>query len=329
MFTAKDKSRDFDVFISYRHETGFYMAQIVYSDLTAKGYNVFMDKTMKSGSYEEKIQNAIKTCKNYVVILFPDDIKDCESETSWLSREAAWAIECGVPYLIPIMCDGFQWPNTDDKLSESMKVIMKNNGIPIHKDYSLDTDLDNLCDNFLKNVVPSKPRITATEFFKYNLYERKGFTVCGVDVAFHAGSPWLMPGEKNDMFIASMKNGIPWRVLINTVDAAESIGQHMRDETALYVPFAQVRAQWKKIAELYPDTLEVRECNIPLIHVHHSVKFMNNNNNNPYGELHIKYYAYNNTRLDNAFEHQVSSFSKYYSIYNDEFEFLWEKSTKL
>lgn len=329
MSIQNKKNCDFDVFISYKHETGFYMAQIVYKSLTANGYNVFMDKNMNSGEYEEKIRSAISTCKNYVVILFPEDIVDCETEDSWLSKEATWAIECGVPTMIPVMCDGFQWPKTDSELSVSMKTVMKNNGLVIHKDYSLDKDLDNLCDNFLKNVNPSKPRITATEFFRYNLYERTGFTVLGVDIAFHAGSPWLMPGEKNEMFINSMKNGIKWRVLINTVEAAESIGQHMRDETALYIPFVQVHAQWKKLAEIYPDTLEVRECKIPLIHVHHSVKFTNNNNDNPYGELHIKYYAYNNTRLDNAFEHQVSSFSKYYYIYNEEFEFLWEKSDKL
>lgn len=329
MHTAERKSQDFDVFISYRHDTGFYMAQIIYSHLTAKGYTVFMDKTMKSGTYEEKIRKAIETCKNYVVILFPGDMEDCKAENSWLSREAAWAIECGVPNIIPIMCDNFQWPKTDDALSDSMKTVMKNNGLLIHKDYSLDKDLDNLCDNFLKNVNPSKPMITTADFFRYNLHERSGFTVRGVDMAFHGGSPWLTPGVQNDMFISSVKKGVPWRVLINTVDAAESIAQHMRDADALYIPFAQVRAQWKRISELYPDVLEVRECSIPLIHVHHCVRFTDDRNNSPYGELHIKYYAYNNTRLDNAFEHQVSSFSKYYSIYNEEFEFLWDRSTKL
>ncbi len=323
------KVQEYDVFVSYRHETGFYMAQIIYSDLIANGYTVFMDKTMDSGKYEEKIHTAIRNCKNFVVVLFPDDITDCENEDSWLSRESRWAIECGVTNIIPVMCDGFQWPKTEDKLSDSMKVVMKNHGLFVHKDFSIDKDLDSLCDNFLKNVNPSKPRITATEFFKYNLNDRIGFTVTGVDVAFHAGSPWLMSGEKNDMFISSLKKGIHWRVLINTVDAAESIGQHMRDETALYISFEQARAQWKKLANMYPDVLEVRECAIPLIHVHHSVKFRNNNTGNPYGELHIKYYAYNNTRLDNAFEHKVSSYSKYYSIYNDEFEFLWNKSSKV
>lgn len=324
-----ENKNEYDVFISYRHDTGFYMAQIVYSDLIANGYSVFMDKNMDSGKFEDKIHNAIRNSRNFVVILFPGDAEELKNEKSWLNIEAGWALENKNINIVPVMCDGFEWPKDESELTETMLSVKKNNGLVIHKDYSLDKDLDSLCDSFLKNVNPSKPKITAVEFFKYNLEERSGLDICGVDLAFHAGSPWLMPGEKNELLINSLNKKIPWRVLINTVDAAESIGQHMRDETALYVPFAQVRAQWKKLADLYPDVLEVRESAIPLIHIHHSVRFVNNVTNNPYGELHIKYYAYNNTRLDNAFEHRVSSYSKFYSIYNDEFEFLWQRSKKV
>ncbi len=321
--------QDYDVFISYRHTTGFYMSQIVYTKLISNGYTVFMDKTMNSGKYEEKIHSAINNCRNFIVVLFPDDLEDLKNDESWLNKEAAWALENGGLNIIPVMCDGFEWPRSSGELSDVMNTVKKNNGILIHKDYSLDSDLDNLCDNFLKNVTPTKPRITAIEFFRHNLESRSDLTVSRVDVAFHGGSPWLMPGEKNELLVGSLKKGIPWRVMINTVDAAESIGQHMRDETALYVPFTTIHAQWKKLQTLYPDCLEVRACPIPLIHVHHSVHFVNDTNEHQYGEQHIKYYAYNNTRLDNAFEHRVSSYSKYYSIYSDEFEFLWAQSQKL
>ena len=207
-----------------------------------------------------------------------------------------------------------------------MKRVSENQGITVHKDYSLDADLDKLCDGFLKNVSPSKPQITTTDFFRYNLEQRTDFCVCGVDVAFHAGVPWLRPGEQHDLLLSSLKKGTPWRVLINTADAAESIARHMRDETASYTSFSDGRMEWKKLASLYPQLLEVRECNIPLIHVYHSVRFINEQSKHEYGELHIKYYAYNNSRMDNAFEHKISSYSKYYSIYNEEFEFLWAQS---
>lgn len=328
MYDNMMNKQDYDVFISYRHSTGYYMAELLFVKLSNNGYSVFMDKTMHSGRFEEKIHNAMSCSRNCVFVLFPDDIKELGNENGWLNKEAQWALENENITIVPLMCDGFNWPQ-DDALATPMLTVKKNNGILVHKDYSLDRDLENLCDNFLKNVNPSKPRITATEFFKYNLEYRSDYKILGVDVAFHAGDPWLMPGEKHDLLMRSLKSNIPWRVLINTVDAAESIGQHMRDDTALYVSFSQVREQWKKLQEMYPDMLEVRECTIPLIHVYHSVKFFDEKNKHPYGESHIKYYAYNNTRRDNEFEHQFSNFSKYYSLYSAEFEFLWEKSVKI
>lgn len=322
------ENENFDIFISYRHATGFYMAELLYTKFVWAGYSVFMDKTMHSGRYEEKIQKAIKNSKNFLIVLFPDDIKECKNPEGWLNREAAWAMENQETTIIPVMCDGFEWPHSNE-LAEAMAFVKRNNGISIHKDYSLDSDIDKLRSCFLKNVDNIKSRINAIDFFRYNLEKRTNLTVKQVDVAFHAGSPWLMPGEKKDLLVNSLKKNICWRVLINTVEAAESIGKHMRDETALYVPFDQVHIQWKRLAELYPDCLEVRKCEIPLIHVHHSVKFENENCDVPCGEMHIKYYAYNNTRLDNAFEHVVNSTSKHFEIYNDEFEFLWNKSEKL
>ncbi|MBE6727530.1 MAG: TIR domain-containing protein [Ruminococcaceae bacterium] len=319
----------YDAAISYHHDTGFYMAHIIFSSLALNGYKVFMDKNMNSGEYEDKIKNAISKCKNFIVILFPDDLEECKNENSWLSRESAWAVEYGVPNIIPIMCDGFKWPKTDEDLSESMKVVMRNNGLPIHKDKSLDKDLDDLCDNYIKNVNQSKSGITTDQFFNYNLNGRIGFTINGVDMAFHAGNPWLEPGRRKKLLTNSLEKNIPFRVLINTVDAAESIAQYMRDETGSYKKFSEVREIWKKLASLYPNVLEVRECNIPLIHVYHHVKFTDDTTGKQSGEAHIRYYAYNNTIPENVFEHKISSSSNHYSVYTDEFEFLWKKSTKL
>ncbi len=321
--------QSYDVFISYRHESGYYVSHIIYTKLCANGYTVFMDKTMDSCKYEEKIHSAILHSRNYLVVLFPGDEAALGDEMGWLHREATWALENPNINIVPVMCEGFEWPKNEQAMTESIRKVQKNNGIPVHKDYSLDADLDKLCDSFLKNVHPSKPQIKTEDFFKYNLETRTDVTPCRVDMAFHAGAPWLMPGAKNGLLAQSLERGVRWRVLINTVEAAESIARHMRDENAMYVSFEQARAGWKRLAERYPECLEVRECRIPLIHVHHAVKFAEGEKGGLGGELHVKYYAYNNIRLDNAFEHTVSSYSPYYSIYDDEFEFLWNQSDRL
>jgi len=322
-------NESYDVFISYRHDTCFYLAHILYTKFITNGYTVFIDKTLDSGRFEDKIHLAIQNSRNFVMVLSEKDKDALGDEESWLNKEARWALECTNLNIIPVMCDGFRQPTAADGLTEAMRCVMKNNGVLIHQDYSLDSDLDNLCDHFLKNVNPLKPRVTDVDFFQYNLEVRKDRTATCVDVAFHAGAPWLMPGAKNSIFTGALKRGVRWRVLINSVEAAESIARNMRDDNAMYISFDQAHEWWKKFATLYPDCLEVRVCEIPMIHVYHAIEFDHAENEAPYGTMHVKYYAYNNTRLDNAFEHEISSYSKYYSIYRDEFEFLWSQSKKI
>ena len=228
--------------------------------------------------------------------------------------------------IIPVLCDGFTWPQD---LPACMQAVQNRNGVTVHKDYSLDQDLDKLCDRFLKNANPIKPMINTEEFFRNNLAGNPGMLVKRVDMAFHAGAAWLRPGNEKEILQYMIDRRIPLRVLINTPEAAESIARYMRDETALYTGFDQARSVWKKLAEQHTEFLEVRECEIPLIHVHHGIRYSSEKSPAGYGRLHIKYYAYNNVNLNRSFEHEISSFSNYYQIYENEFEFLWAKSEPL
>ena len=331
------KNQTFDIFISYRHETGFYMAQALYEYLTGNGYTVFMDKNMSSGKYEYKIQYAAQNCRNFISILFPDDAIACCDENSWLSKEASWALENTDTTMIPVSCDGFDVATIADKLSPAFKKVFESQQVTVHKDYSFDSDMENIC-SFLKNVTSAKKKLSTTEFFKQNLASDSGITVTSIDVAFHAGAPWLTPGEQHNILMSSLKKMIPWRVLINIPDIAEEIAQNMRDENALYIPFEMVKNHWVKIKKLFPEFIEIRECPIPLIHVYHSIKYFNlptegiEKSKQPLemkSKSHIKYYAYYNTRMDNAFEHEINNFSKFHSLYADEFEYLWERSFPL
>ena len=65
---------EFDAFISYTHEFGFYMANIIYNRLISDGCRVFMDKTMKSGKYESMIRDAAANCKNFIIVLWKEKI---------------------------------------------------------------------------------------------------------------------------------------------------------------------------------------------------------------------------------------------------------------
>jgi hypothetical protein len=320
---------NYDAFISYKHQSGFYMAQVIYDKLVQNGYSVFMDKRLERGEFENQIKSAIEKSRNFILVLFPEDLDSSHNEGDWLRKEAQWAAETPNMNFIPVFCEGFDTKNIKVELPDCLKMALSFQNVVIHKDYALDTDLDKLCDIALKNANPVRALINTVDFFNNNLNEKSHLSVKGVDMAFHAGAAWLRAGTKKDLLDAIIQRGIPTRILVNTPDAAESIAKYMRDEYALYFPFEQVIKLWKKYASDHPDVLQVRACPIPLLRVYHNVKFHEDPDKNTYDRMHIKYYVYQNMNLENSFEHELSSFSKYYSIYQKEFDFLWDASTPL
>lgn len=320
---------NYDAFISYKHQTGFYMAQVIYDKLVQNGYSVFMDKRLERGEFEPQIKSAIEKSRNFILVLFPEDLDNCDKDTDWLRKEAEWAVATPNMHFIPVFCEDFKIDKTKVEIPDCINKVLSSNGIKIHKDYALDTDLDELCDIALKNANPVRPLINTEEFFNSNLNEKNHLSVKSIDMAFHGGAAWLRAGTKKDILDSILKRKIPTRILVNTPEAAESIAKHMRDEYALYFPFEQVGKLWSKYAAEHSDVLQVRLSPIPLLRVYHNIKFNEDHIRNTHDRMHIKYYVYQNTNLEKSFEHELSSFSKYYEIYQNEFEFLWNSSTEL
>lgn len=335
--TEKYTPDNYDAFISYRHDTGFYMAQVIYDKLVQNGYSVFMDKRLERGEFEPQIKAAVEKSSNFILVLFPKDLDNCNSENDWIRKESEWAAATANMNFIPVFCDNFATNGTEViledgtiiELPDSIKKVLSSQNIEIQKNSTLDANLDRLCDVALKNANPVKPLTNTKEFFNNNLKEKNNLTIKGIDMCFHGGAAWLRAGTQKEILDEILKRKIPTRILINTPEAAESIAKHMRDEYALYFSFEQVSKLWSKYASDNSDTLQVRACPIPLLRVYHNIKFNEDEIRHTHDRMHIKYYVYQNMNLENSFEHELSSFSKYYEIYQKEFEFLWESSTKI
>ncbi|MBQ3075607.1 MAG: toll/interleukin-1 receptor domain-containing protein [Clostridia bacterium] len=320
---------NYDAFISYRHDTGFYMAQVIYDKLVQNGYSVFMDKRLERGEFEPQIKEAVEKSRNFILVIFPGDLDGTDDENDWIRKETEWADATPNMNFIPVFCDGFKEKSAKIQLPACVARVLRSKGIVIHKDNSLDSKLDELCDIALKNANPVKPLINTIEFFHNNLHEKDHLTVKGIDMAFHGGAAWLRAGTQKEILDEIIKRKIPTRILVNTPEAAESIAKHMRDEYALYFPFEQVNKLWSKYASDHPDVLQIKACPVPFLRVYHNIKFKEDKVRHTHDRMHIKYYVYQNMNLENSFEHELSSFSKYYEIYQKEFEFLWESATSL
>ena len=318
---------NYDVFISYRHSTGFYMARVIYDKLIQNGYSVFMDKRLQRGEFEPQIQAAVEKARNFILVLFPEDLDRCDDPEDWIRKEAEWAAAVPNMNFIPVFCEGFEPATIKIELPDCLKTVLRSQKHLVRRDVTLDIDLDELCDVALANTNPVKPLVNTVDFFRSNLNDKEHLTVRSVDMAFHGGAAWLRAGTKKEILDEILRRRIPTRILINTPEAAESIAKHMRDEYALYFPFEQVARLWGRYARDYADFLQVRQCPIPLLRVYHNIKFAEDAQKQTYDRIHVKYYAYQNLNLENSFEHELSSFSKYYPLYQKEFEFLWEAGT--
>lgn len=325
----KEKIDRYDAFISYRRATGFYIANLIYEKLVNDGYSVFLDtkklKSEKEG-FAVQLENAISKSSNFIMVLFQEDFEKSKGEEgSWLREEAGWALDHENIIKIPVYCDGAR--QGKNVLPREIKEVADKHGVEIDRK-SLDSGLNKLAE-YLHNANPVTQNITTEDFFKKCLSEPK--EISGIDMAFHSGSSWLRTDGKNDILETIIKSKIKLRILINTDETAESVGQYIRKPRTSRTTFKEGRELWKEYQADFPELIEVRVCKIPLLHIIHCFNYKpdESEQESVYNRIHIKYYVYQNFKLDDSFAHEFTTFSKYYEIYKNEFEYLWNQSEKL
>ena len=99
-----------DIFISYRRNGGEWFAYCVYLELVSAGYSVFFDMaSLRSGSFADDIEDAVRGCRDFVLILPPGALDRCAEEKDLVYTEIRTARESG-KNLIPLMMKGFELP---------------------------------------------------------------------------------------------------------------------------------------------------------------------------------------------------------------------------
>lgn len=100
-----------DIFISYRRSGGIDIARNIWNALREERYYAFFDlDAIREGEFPELIYQNISKSNNFVIILTPNALERCvASEEDWVRRELSAAIRQG-KNMIPIACEGFQYP---------------------------------------------------------------------------------------------------------------------------------------------------------------------------------------------------------------------------
>ena len=147
--------KQYDIFISYRREGGFSMADSIYQRLINSGYAAFLDlEQLKSGKFNVKLLTVIEQCQDFVLVLPPHALHRCVDEDDGVRQEIEHALKCG-KNIIPIMLRGFEWPQPD-KLPESLRELPNYNGISASDHNVFVENVERLKKHFLQ----SKPGFT-------------------------------------------------------------------------------------------------------------------------------------------------------------------------
>ena len=75
----------YDIFISYRRESGAQYARILQLMLSQRGYKVFLDyDELTDGRFGNHIKEAIESSSIFMIILSRQSLQRCKNEDDWV-----------------------------------------------------------------------------------------------------------------------------------------------------------------------------------------------------------------------------------------------------
>lgn len=135
----------YDVFISYRHDGGQYLALLLYHMLSLRGIQVFLDnKSLRAGKFDEQLVEAIIQSKKLLAIISPGSVERLKDDDDWVRKEIACALKAEVT-IIPVVMERVQNPKKEE-LPEDIQGLADCHSIVNSSIDSFDGIIDKLCE---------------------------------------------------------------------------------------------------------------------------------------------------------------------------------------
>jgi hypothetical protein len=106
------------VFLSYRREVSWALAQLVFRDLTEHGFDVFMDTaSLDSGEFERVILAQIESRAHFLLLLESRSLDRIGEDGDWLRREVSHAL-IHRRNIVPLLAGGVRVPRAAELPAE-------------------------------------------------------------------------------------------------------------------------------------------------------------------------------------------------------------------
>ena len=129
--------KKYDIFISYRRESGSQLASLLKVYLDMRGLSTFLDvASLGGGKFDDALLAVIAQCSNVVVVLTEKSLNRCIGDhriEDWLHKEVVCALQHNVT-LVPLCDPNFNWPS-EKQLPADLKSLCRMNAITWSHEY--------------------------------------------------------------------------------------------------------------------------------------------------------------------------------------------------
>ena len=147
----------YDVFISYRRETGADDARLLQQALKARGFDVFFDyDSLRDGKFNQKIFEAIDEAPVFVLLLTARSLDRCAQEGDWVRMEIEHALAKG-RHIVPVAPSSQVW-SFPVSLPESLRDIPFEQVSELNKTSLFEASIDDIVDNRFPEGLKGKRR---------------------------------------------------------------------------------------------------------------------------------------------------------------------------
>ena len=126
-----------DIFISYRVSDGEDFAARLSEDLVKSGYSVFFNQAeIPTGSFPDEIREAIRDCKDFLLILSQDCLDRLmrDDKVDWVRTELLTAREFG-KHIVPILVEGVRMPDASPDLPQHLYDLVTTRALSFPRKY--------------------------------------------------------------------------------------------------------------------------------------------------------------------------------------------------
>jgi len=323
----------YDAFISYRR-TDLHTAEVIRMKLETKGVHCFMDKHAITGGeeWEQMLYENIQAAPNFICFLTEDATKQAvqlaQSRTKdYFRQEVKKALDChrDGKRILSVLCNAYRFPNRwDDDMPQEIRRLKRLQAIEF-----IDTEMDASIERIItdmKDLTPISNRIqyrSDGEGFIEDVLD-SGLSVTTGCFMFHAGADWFKEVPRRDKLERIVSSGIKLRVLLNTKEAAMILAQHMTHPGLRYTSFEDSISDWIGFSKDNPEQVEVRISSIPILRR----MYMFSGDDSKHQIMRVSYYTYQGMDVKKNCCQILSAEQnkEYFTLYQNEFEYLWDKA---